>query len=416
MRQANRPPRDVLWPPSGDAGNLGWSAQARRTVLEAISAQPPTSGPPLGSRLPDCDLEEVVHLAISQGVAGRVMERLGELLPSGPRARLVAQVREDALRHFGFLTVLDKFAVAFEAAGVDWVVLKGPVLAEIIYGSTSRGYTDLDLMVPARQLRQAIAALETAGADLPVADWAEMTRSVTGEFSMAYAGTPFVDLHWHLVNTGTARRRYALPVGEVMDRRQRVRLGPLEAWSLEPTDFAIHVALHASFSGSQRLRRLLDVERTLANRPPDWDALVERCRSWRVGLPVSVALNRARDTIGANVPDEVVAQLAGSNLHLFVVRQLSSWRPTGRLPGGGSVRNGVARSLRDNLVATTAQFAHETREIVTKLLSPRHTDGGRSDGHAGNSGDLDRYLDMASSTDRFGNLTRERLRKLASPG
>ena len=161
----------------------------------------------------------------------------------GLAARLLAQVREDALRHFGFLAVLDRFSTAFEAADVDWVVLKGPVLAEIIYGATSRGYTDLDLMVPARQLPQAIAALETAGADLPVADWAEKTRSVTGEFSMAYAGTPFVDLHWHLVNTGTARRRYALPVGEVLDRRQRVRLGPLEVWSLEPTDFAIHVAL-----------------------------------------------------------------------------------------------------------------------------------------------------------------------------
>ena len=79
-------------------------------------------------------------------------------------------------------------------------------------------------------------------------------------------------------------------------------------------------------------------------------------------------------------------------------------------------KNGVARSLRDNLVATTAQFAHETWEIVTKLLSRRHADGGRSNGHAGNSGDLDGYLDMAYSTDRFGNLTRERLRKLASPG
>jgi hypothetical protein len=193
-------------------------------------------------------------------------------------------------------------------------------------------------------------------------------------------------------------------------------LGPLEAWSLEPTDFAIHVALHASISGTQWLRRLLDIERTLANQPPDWDALVERCRSWRVGLPVSVALNRARETIGANVPDDVIAQLAGGNLQLFVVRHLSSWRPAGRLPVGGSVKNGVARSLRDNLVATTAQFAHETWDIVTKSLDSRHANGGRSNGHAGKSVDLDGYLDMVNSADRFGNLTRERLSKRASPG
>jgi hypothetical protein len=80
------------------------------------------------------------------------------------------------------------------------------------------------------------------------------------------------------------------------------------------------------------------------------------------------------------------------------------------------VKNGVARSLRDNLVATTAQFAHETWEIVTKLLGRRHADGGRPNRHAGKSVDVDGYLEMANGADRFGNLTRERLRKLAPPG
>ena len=183
MRHANPQPRNFLWPPPPkDAGNWSWSDQARRTVIAAISAKPPISGPPWVRSSPIAISKKLSTWPYPKAWLGVLWKTLGELLPSGPRATLLAQVREDALRHFGFLAVLDRFSTAFEAADVDWVVLKGPVLAEIIYGATSRGYTDLDLMVPARQLRQAIAALETAGADLPVADWAEMTGLLAASF------------------------------------------------------------------------------------------------------------------------------------------------------------------------------------------------------------------------------------------
>ena len=63
----------------------------------------------------------------------------------------------------------------------------------------------------------------------------------------------------------------------------------VDARSRDPHEFLGRLALHASFGAAQQLRRLLDIECSVAN----WAVLVQRCRAWRVGLPVTVMLNRA---------------------------------------------------------------------------------------------------------------------------
>ena len=157
-------------------------------------------------------------------------------------------------------------------------------------------------MVPAGQLRRAVDALEAAGAVVADQDWGRSLRSAKGELTLAVYGSPLIDLHWHLIYLGTTRERFMVPTDDLLERRRPAHLRGVNAWVLDPTDFAIHIALHASFQGAHRLRRLLDIERTLANHAPDWDVLVRRCRAWRVDLPVGVMLNTARETLGAVVP------------------------------------------------------------------------------------------------------------------
>jgi hypothetical protein len=348
----------------------------------------------------------LVDLAISEGLAGPVYQRLGGLLPPGPGSRLATEARRDAVRHLAYLRLLGKFAVALDQAEVTWVVLKGPVLAELSYPEVPRGYADLDLMAAPGQLRGALSALESAGAIVSESDWPGVIKGAKGELGMAVHGLPMIDLHWHLVYLRSARERWAIPTEELLGRRQRARLNDVDAWSLDPSDFLAHVALHASFGAVQQLRRLLDIQRTIANWAPDWEVLVQRCRAWRVGLPVSVMLNRARQTLGAAVPEEVVAELAGSRPNRLMVRQLSGWVPSGRMPGGRSVKNGLTRSLRDDLPGTARGFVGETRQAVAQLLRRRVTGHGES-AHAarlGASAGLETYLEMVERADHYGHL------------
>jgi Uncharacterised nucleotidyltransferase/Polysaccharide biosynthesis protein len=334
----------------------------RRALVASLRAPSASAGPPLASLVAACDPGELAGLAISEGLAGPARSRLGALLPPGPASRLATEARRDAVRHLAYLGVLGKLAARLDQAKVTWVALKGPVLAELSYPEVPRGYADLDLMVPAGRLREAINVLEGAGAVAAEEDWLLMVRRAKGELSMAVHGLPMVDLHWHLVYLRSARERWAISTEDLLERRQPVRLKNVNAWSLDPHDFLAHLALHASFGAVQQLRRLLDIERTIANGAPDWGVLVQRCRAWRVGLPVSVMLNRARRTLGAAVPEEVVQALAGGRSNRLVVRHLSEWAPAGRLPGGRSMKNGLTRSLRDGLLATTGQFVGETTQ------------------------------------------------------
>ena len=403
-------------PRPGPGARRGQASAALRALVVSVSAQPEAAGLELASLVAACDQDELVELAISQGAAGRASERLVPLLAAAQRARLISQVRRDAIAHVTFLGLLDQFARALEEVGVVWVVLKGPVLAEVSYGHTTRGYADLDLMVPARQLGPAIQVVGALGAVFADRNWPLLVREATGELMMAFRGLPLLDLHWHLVNKYSARQRFAIPSDEVLERRRRAQLGAMNAWVLEPTDFAVHVALHASFSGAHELRWLLDVERTLANQPPDWGAFVARCHAWRVGLPVCVALSRAQRTVGAQVPEGLLQELAGGLVRRLAVRPLEVWVPSGHLAEGRSLRNGVTRSFRDGLAATVADFAGESLHTLNDLCRHRTT---RPDGPGNLSFDsggltgLERYLELVGLADRYGHLSKRKIRGLA---
>lgn len=384
-----------------------WPAESRRALVASLGAGASTlAGPALAPLVAACDPEQLADLVISEGLAGPAHERLGGLLPPGPSSRLATEARRDAVRHLAYLDLLGKFAITLDQAQVTWVALKGPVLAELSYREVPRGYADLDLMVPPGQLRGALSALECAGAVVAEPDWPLIVKDAKGQLSMSVHGLPMVDLHWHLVYLRSARERWAIPTEDLLGRRQRARLKDMDAWALDPHDFLAHLALHASFGAAQQLRRLLDIERTIANQAPDWEILVQRCRAWRVGLPVSVMLNRARQTLGAAVPKEVVEELAGSRSNRLAVHQLSGWSPSGGMPGGRSVKNGFTRSLRDGLLATTSEFAGQTRQAIAQLLRLRAT-GPDKPGHgdgAGASAGLENYLEMVEKTDRYGHL------------
>lgn len=384
-----------------------WSREAQRALVASVANEGnPRKTPGLAQLVPACDPTELVDLVIAEGIAGAAQHRLAALLPDIQRSRLSRLARRDAAVHLSSLASLNAIAQSLEAAGVAWVVLKGPVLAELAYKPSARGYTDLDIMVAPHQFETAARALGEAGATLADEDWQRLVAQAKGQMGMVNMGRS-IDLHWHLVYLRSARERWRIPTDELLERRRPLALGPVKAWALDPTDFAAHITLHASFAGAQQLRRLLDIERTLANQPPDWDVLERRCHAWKIGLPVSVMLNRAQVTLGAQVPAGVVHHLGGSNLGRFLVRELGRWVPAGHMPGGRSVTNGMMRSLRDGVVPTGVEFAAETWRTLGKLATAaRQGPGYRPYGVNAQTSGLDAYLEMVARSDRFGHLHR----------
>lgn len=353
---------------------LSWPAETRQTLAASLRAG---SSIPREATLPSlvvgCDPGQLVDLAICEGLAGPCYERLGGLVPPGPSSRLAIEAQRDAVRHLVYLGLLGKFAAALDQADVSWVALKGPVLAELSYPRIPRGYTDIDLLIAPGQLREALDALATTGA---VPDWPSITKGVKNQLSMTVHGLTMVDLHWHLTDVGSARVRWAIPTEDLLKRRQRARLKHVDAWTLDPSDFLAYLALHASLQATQQLGSLLDIERTVASCAPDWEVLVGRCRAWGVGQPVSVVLNRARRTLGAAVPAEVIKDLTRGRPWSAAggLAQRISWR----LP-----RN-LTRRSRERRSGDTS-FAPQSPESEEPLIrrSSRLRNSGSSSGPIG---------------------------------
>ncbi|HET9059904.1 MAG TPA: nucleotidyltransferase family protein [Acidimicrobiales bacterium] len=395
-------------PKPGGTGPTTGNSRPARAARQALAAavQWDIAGADLQELCQLAGSRQVATLALDQGVAGWVHDRIVPFLGPVDAARLTERSRTEAIRHIGYLRYLDTYAKALDAAGASWAVLKGPVLTELTYDGTPRGYSDIDILVAPRHFQLAVAALASAGLSLYHSNWPLLTGSARGQLTLARNGAPLVDLHWHTMYKRSAREHFQVPTEEILERRRSVDLGSTKAWTLETVDFTLHVALHAALSGGHRLRWLVDVQRCAARVDLDWDELVTRCLSWKAGLPVAVAFERARRCTGAGVPKEVVETLAGSSGRRALVRSLSGWSPGGYLPRARSAKTSLTRSLRPTWSATAGAFAAEVAMGLRELVQPGLPEQSRARlaRHCGGQQGFDAYIRMVQSADRFGHL------------
>lgn len=174
------------------------------------------------------------------------MNRLGE-------AALTLSVDVDTVR----------VVSALRDVGVEPILLKGPVLAGLLYsGNELRPYCDIDLMVAPDDLARAEATLRAVGylPDPPPLPPEPLRHSVT----WSHPGRREVDLHQRLHFVDVAYDR----VWDVV-RRDAARIDVAGTPVLAPclAVLALHLALHAAASAHRVPKTLTDLERGLARLP-----------------------------------------------------------------------------------------------------------------------------------------------------
>lgn len=234
-----------------------------------------------------------VDVAQQAGVLSVVLDVVGEAGLHLPEAAAHA-------RYYGVATQLRAavelaaVARAFESTAVRWLVVKGPVLAEVVYRRPGvRTYTDLDVLVHPDDLGSAVAALEDARFRLVDRNWELISRSGRGEINLEIPGGGLLDLHWHLVNDRRIRRVFDLDVRSMFERARTVDLGGLRVPTLDEIDTVVHLALHASLSGGHRLVWFLDLQQAVGHCESAPDDLYRRAEAMGVGLVLEVMLSRA---------------------------------------------------------------------------------------------------------------------------
>ncbi len=348
----------------------GLRRRALREVLIAATAGDP--GRVAGS-MDRAPIEQVTAVATLHRVCGPVWSTLRSV--SGVPDRVIAELGDvctaNAIRHLGIVGALHEVAALFDEAELRWLAMKGPVLSALYYDDIGdRGYSDLDLLVDHRDFSAAVRLLEAAGYRSAFKDWRLAERMLIGQLEMC-RGSVRIDLHWQLHYDCDVRRPYGFRPHEMIGRRRRVVVSGAEVPTFDAVDTIVTLSFHAARSGGHSLVWSKDLERVLAADRIDPVEVVRVSRSARCGPAVGVMLARARDLLGAPVPDEVVEQLLPAPLSLLerVAGVVSPCVPVDD-GSSGAVSRFVMRSIGPSTGGSVTAIPPRTRRRLSRRFRP----------------------------------------------
>jgi hypothetical protein len=169
---------------------------------------------------------------------------------------------------------IDRAAVAvldrFEGAGVRSLLLKGPVLARLLYEGAPRDYFDIDLLVGPPHLAEAREALTGLGYR-----WGYEVRGIDDVARVVHAelwaqrgeyGPLWVDLHKRLAG---CRAPDEVVWAALWGRRRSIEFAGRETTVPAEEGLAFHLALHAAQEGPDEPKPIGDLARGIERWAPD---------------------------------------------------------------------------------------------------------------------------------------------------
>jgi len=253
-----------------------------------------------------------------EGLAGLLAARLTQTRPSGVPPQVMDELerlrRLSAQRSLRMAGQLLRILEAFEQHGIEALPIKGPVLAQDVYGDpTVRMSCDLDILVRPCAAAAAHRVLLENGFEDEGHHSARQLRRLGRERELHLrrrGGEPMVDLHWRLA---TGYSPNAFDTDRVFSNMRIMTLLGREVPTLGRTDQFLLSILHGSKHAWQGLELRLAVAVQVAGMPPSaWPGLCARarrlgclrrlavgvdhaCRPFPVAVPVEIQRLRARD-------------------------------------------------------------------------------------------------------------------------
>jgi hypothetical protein len=370
-------------------------ADALRALLveaTAVAGRPRRDGE-LERLVGAAPVEVLPAAAALHRVAGTVLRGLDGIdgVPPDVRATLAALRHHATLRHLLITSALDRIGRAFDGAALSWVVMKGPVLAALLYPEPGeRRYSDLDLLVARGDFPRAVQVLEALGYGHAIHNWALADEMLAGQISMSDRMVS-VDLHWHLHYSREDRQPFAIDPEAMIERRRRVGVSGLRVPTFDAVDTLLTLAFHAARSDGHRLIWLKDIERAVDVEAPDLDELVRRSRAFRCAPPVGTMVGRAKTVLDADVPDEIVRALAPAALR-GADRIVTTLSHPVQLHERITITRAFTRSVRSSTTASVAAIpARGVRQLRRRLFPPRENE-------TDNPAEKSRFLDAVSSS------------------
>jgi hypothetical protein len=370
---------------------------AALTLLTLCLAPAPVGPEAVAELMPRTRAELLLEAANYHRIGGLAYVRLrGHDVPAAALDGLRQMYTQAVHHHMRTIWALGRLQpILDEGVGqARWAIVKGPVLVEQLYGDPgTRSYADLDALVEPSRFRQVVTDLEAAGIQLLDRNWKVIRRESFGELHFRLPGNLLLDLHWSLVTI--YRGLTSVSSSEILERRQKVTLAGLPAWSLDPADQVLHLATHAALSGADKLIWLKDIDLAVRMLGDEWEVVAERAERWGVAAPVGLALLRAARTLGTPVPTGLAELLLGRFYRsaLPFVDRLSPWQHAfGRVTTPSLL---LARSIGQGPLGSAGWLVRRS----VRNLDPREPEASLAFTPRGDRADRDAFFDAVEQAD-----------------
>lgn len=242
-----------------------------------------------------------------------------DLAPPEVRQHLSNEYYASVRRELVFNAELQPVLAALRAQGVNPLLLKGVVLAETTYPDVGlRPMTDIDILVHASDLPQVCQALQPLGYRTTTAAAQLNDEFFNGELSFAKGAsteTLALEFHQNLVHHWNFTAPLKIDCDALWARAQPLTLANQTVVRLSHEDMLLHLCLHrAMHHGFTGLPGYVDIAWLTVTHGPsiNWEQLTARAHAYQAQAIVFLALQLARDLLGAAIPDSALQALAPS--------------------------------------------------------------------------------------------------------
>ncbi|MBB6635829.1 nucleotidyltransferase domain-containing protein [Cohnella thailandensis] len=270
-------------------------------MLEALRSDAGTEGLRREPFLPDIDWNQFLKRVRHHRVYPQLYAcAAGELIPSDVRQAIERDCRLNALKMLRLSGEMERVCRSLADQGVRSLVLKGPALAQRLYGDVSlRTSKDLDILIPIEELATAEKLLRELGYQperpLPrgLGDWKWKIHHVA--FMHPQLGIE-AEVHWRLNGEGGKEPSFE----ELWNGRQP---SGLSSCLFMPGDehLFLYLVTHGARHGWFRLRWLADIDK-LARRKLNWTAVLALLKKYKAVHLAAQALALASALLHTPIP------------------------------------------------------------------------------------------------------------------
>jgi hypothetical protein len=289
------------------------------------------------------DWDQMVSLANKHGVMPLFYRSLGlvdrKLMPQETMARLRMMYMQNAARNIRMAEELLRVLDALKDAGIKAVPLKGPVLAEQLYGDVAlRQFSDLDILVSRKDADEALTVLEEKGYRSTSIDprkersekkRAALLRSLHHYVMMNDCSRILIELHWQL-----SPKICRLNTNEVAiwDKTKKLRCSGKEVLSLESEDSLVFLCQHGARHLWKRLTWLCDAAKLMTFDNTNYSLALEIARNAKNERVLILGTLLIERLMKVPIPENIVSRAKIDkeliNLYYQIVEGITSFQDT----------------------------------------------------------------------------------------